>query len=162
MRPFLPLFGASLAPFSTQIFFVASNGIGFVFKTCLSSHCFPTKQLRVSGVTPIFLSRCIKSKICNFYILWPVDDDLKTCPYVEFWWTFWLQAPLENFLYIKNIHTGYLKGPPRSGLYNGDKIMAIQRINHFLLNKTLIPPPKCGIWKSLLYFSKNRTIWFKN
>ena len=29
--------------------------------------------------------------------------------------------------------------------------MAIRRTNHFLLFKTFIPPPKCRIWKSLLY-----------
>ena len=69
---------------------------------------------------------------------------------------FWLQALLENILCVKNIHARYLKGPPGSGFYNGNKIMVIQRINHFLLKKTFIPP-KCRIWKSLLYM-RNRTL----
>ena len=55
-----------MALFSTQKFFWASNDIGFVFKTSLSSHSFATKQPRVSQVTPIFLSRCIKSKNAIF------------------------------------------------------------------------------------------------
>ena len=33
--------------------FLASNGIGYAFKTSLLSHSFATKQLRVSQVTPI-------------------------------------------------------------------------------------------------------------
>ena len=52
--------------FRLKKIFWASNGIGFVFKTSLSSHSFATKQPRVSQVTPIFLSRCIKSKNAIF------------------------------------------------------------------------------------------------
>ena len=55
-------------------------------------------------------------KKSNFYIFWSVDDDFKTCPYVGFWWTFWLQALLEDFLCVQNIYARYLKGPPGSGL----------------------------------------------
>ena len=73
--------------------------------------------------------------------------------------SFWLQALLKNFLYIKNIHTRYLKGPPGLGLYNGKNIIAIQRINNFLLNKTFITLPKCGIWKSLLYIIFQKSLW---
>ena len=62
MASFLPLFESSLTSFWTQIFFLSSNGIISVFKTSLSSYSFATKQLRVSQVTPIFLSRCTKSK----------------------------------------------------------------------------------------------------
>ena len=42
--------------------FLASNGIGYAFKTSLSSHSFATKQLRVSQVTPITLQNNLKVK----------------------------------------------------------------------------------------------------
>ena len=74
-------------------------------------------------------------------------------PYVEFCSIFWLQALLKNFLWFKSRDIWYQKSPPGSELYNGNKIMVIQRINPFLLKKTFIvytPPPKCRIWKSLL------------
>ena len=80
-----------------------------------------------------------KMKKCNFYVFWSVSNDLKTCPYVEFCSIFWLQALLKTFLWVKSIHTRYLKGPPGSGLYNGNKIMVIQRINHFYWRKRLYP-----------------------
>ena len=62
-----------------------------------------------------------------------------------------LQSPLKNFLEVVWSYPRYLEGRPRSELYNGNKIMAIRRTNHFLLFKTFIPTPKCRIWKSLLY-----------
>ena len=46
--------------------FLASNCVGYASKTSLSSHSFATKQLRVSEVTPIFLSRYAKSKNAIF------------------------------------------------------------------------------------------------
>ena len=49
-----------------------------------------------------------------------------------FWWS-------KNFLCLKSIHIRYLQGPPGSGLYNGNKIMVIQRTNPFLLKETFIP-----------------------
>ena len=98
-----------------------------------------------------FLIQPYKVKNCNSYAFGLVSDDLKTFPYVEFCSIFCLQALLKNFLCLKSIHIRYLKGPPGSGLYNGNKIMVIQRTNPFLLKETFIPPPKCRIWKSILY-----------
>eukprot|EP00493_Phyllostaurus_siculus_P008962 UN09074 len=37
----------------------------------------------------------------------------------------------KNFLWVKTLHTGYLKGPPGSGIYIGNKIMVIQLTNPF-------------------------------
>ena len=69
---FLPLLGASLAPFSTQNIFLVSNGIGYAFKTSLLSRSFATKQIRVSELTPIFLStvgiQSQKMQILHFLI----------------------------------------------------------------------------------------------
>ena len=90
-------------------------------------------------------------KKCNFYVSSSVNNYLKTCSYVGFCSIFWLQVLLKNFLWVKTIPTGYLKGPPGSGLYIGNKIMVTQLTNPFLFMKTFIPPPKCRIWKSLLY-----------
>ena len=59
---------------------------------------------------------------------------------------------LLNFIWVKTIHTRYLKAPPGSGLYNGKKIMVMQHTNPFLFMKILIPPK--WIWKSLLYLRK--------
>ena len=42
---------------------LASNSIGYTFKTSLSSHSFATKKLRVSQVTPITLQNNLKVKI---------------------------------------------------------------------------------------------------
>ena len=53
------------------------------------------------------------------------------------------------------MYTRYLKGPPGSGIHNGNKIMAIQLTDPLLLMKTLIPHLKCWIWKSLLYMYLN-------
>ena len=94
-----------------------------------------------------------KVKKCNFYVSSSVNNDLKTCSYVGFCSIFWLQVLLKNFLWVKTRPTGYLKGPPGSGLYIGNKIMVIQRTNPFFFMKTFIPPPKCRIWKSLLYIT---------
>eukprot|EP00493_Phyllostaurus_siculus_P020575 UN20900 len=46
--------------------FLPSNGIGYAFKTSLSSHSFSAKPLRVLEVTPFFLSRYTKSKNAIF------------------------------------------------------------------------------------------------
>jgi len=58
---------------------------------------------------------------------------------------------LLHFLTLKSIHITYLKGPPGSGLYNGNKIMVIQRTNPFLLKKTFIPLPKCRFGNPFLH-----------
>ena len=81
-----------------------------------------------------------KVKKCNFYVSSSVNNDLKTFSYVGFCSFFGLQTLLKDFLWVKTIPTGYLKGPPESGLYMGDKIMVIQLTNPFLFMKTFIPP----------------------
>ena len=81
-----------------------------------------------------------KVRKCNFYVSSSVSNDLKTCSYVEFCSIFWLQALLKHFQWVKTIHTAYLKGPPGSGLYIGNKIMVIQLTNPFLFMKTFISP----------------------
>ena len=101
----------------------------------------------------IFLCGCTKSKSVIF-------TSLRQAVMISTLAHMWNFAPffdfrrfllLKNFLWVKTIHTRYLKGPPGSGFYNSNKIMAIQLTNPFLFMKTFIPPPKCRIWKSLLY-----------
>ena len=89
----------------------------------------------------------------NFYVSSSINNDLKTCSYVGFCSISWLQALLKNFLWVKTIPTGYLKALLGSRLYIGNIIMVIQLTNLFLFMKTFIPPPKCRIWKSLLYIA---------
>ena len=63
-----------------------------------------------------------------------------------------LQSPLKNFLEVVWSHPRYLEGRPRSELYNGNKIMAIRRTNHFLLFKTFIPPLNAGFGNRFFNF----------
>ena len=80
----------------------------------------------------------------NFYIFWSVGEGPKICSFVEFWSTFELQALLKKFLWVKIIHTRYLKGPPGSELHDGNKLLAIRLTNPFLLMKKLVPPLNAG------------------
>ena len=52
---------------------------------------------------------------------------------------FLFQTLLKNFLWVRPIRNRYLKGPPGSMLYIGNKIMVIHTTNPFLFMKTFIP-----------------------
>ena len=55
-----------------------------------------------------------KVEKCNFFIFWSVDKDLETCPYVEFWWTFWFQVFLKKFYTLsREIKHTLSKSPTR-------------------------------------------------
>ena len=144
LLPILLLLGASVVMFSTQKIFQNIK----MYQLCLQSSSMESqicaKVIRSVSNDSTLLMQPYKVKKCNFYAFWLVSDDLKTCPYVEFCSIFSLQALLKNFLCLKSIHIRYLKGPPGSGLYNGNKIMVIQRTNPFLLKETFIPPLNAG------------------
>ena len=78
----------------------------------------------------------------------------QSCSKHQFLMKLLLQSPLKTFLEVVWSYPRYLEGRPRSELYNGNKIMAIRRTNHFLLFKTFIPPLNAGfgnrffiVWK---------------
>ena len=100
-----------------------------------------------------------KVKKCNFYVSSSLNNDLKTCSYVGFCSIFWFQALLKNFLWVKTIPTAYLKGPPGSGLYIGNKIMVIQLTNPFLFMKTFIPPPLNAGFGNRFFISRYDEFW---
>ena len=67
-------------------------------------------------------------------------------------------STLQGFLSVSKfgqnaVAFGNLQFPYWLGLYNDNNYITIWRRNHFLFMKTFIPPPKCWIWKSLLYIA---------
>ena len=82
---------------------------------CLESKSLPKTHARCQNI--LKLGRALETK-CT-----------------DFWQRFWLQKPVENFLCVVCIRSGYVKHSPRSGKYSALWFMTVLPTKHFLLKE---------------------------